>query len=74
MNLHTCVKFGPDRSSGLRQDRRWLLSLVRFLAAVGAHLRKNMPKKQHLYMSSAQIMGTESVAYTPTNKGSCFQF
>ena len=22
MNLHSCVKFGPDRSSGLRQDRR----------------------------------------------------
>ena len=43
MNLHTCVKFGPDRSSGLRQDRRWP-RLVRFLAAVGADSRKNTPK------------------------------
>ena len=31
MNLHPCVKFGPDRSCGLRQDRQ--LRLVRFLAA-----------------------------------------
>ena len=27
-----------------------------------------------LYMCSAQIMGTESVAYTHNNKGSCFLF
>ena len=51
MNLHACVNFGADRSSGLRQDRRRLLRLVRLLAAVGAYSRKNT-NKQHLYIEN----------------------
>ena len=51
MNLHTGVKFGSERSSCLRQDRRRLLRLVRFLAAVGAESRKTR-QKQHLYIGN----------------------
>ena len=47
INLHACVNFGPDRSSGLRQDRRWLISLVRLLAAVRADSRRNTPKNNN---------------------------
>ena len=54
MNLHTCVKFGPDRSSGLREDRRWLQRLVRFLATVGADSHKNTPKN-NIYTSKIII-------------------
>ena len=51
MNLHTGVKFGSERSSCLRQDRRRLLRLVRFLAAVGAESRKTR-QKHHLYIGN----------------------
>ena len=53
MNLHACVNFGPDRSSGLRQDRRARLRLVRLLASALADSRKNPTKKQkHLYIKN----------------------
>ena len=67
MNLHMCVKFGPDRSSALRQDRRWLLMLVRLLAVVGADSRKNTPKNNILYIENynagSAILTTTSLTF-----------
>ena len=55
MHMHTCVKFGPDRSSGLQQDSQWLLMLVRFLAAIGADSRAQKHAKNNIYTSKIII-------------------
>ena len=44
MNLHICAIFGPNRSSRLVAFTKFVLILVRLLAALRADSRKNMPK------------------------------